>query len=96
MPKTINNTGKFQDMGTKLGQLVEEKQVAYGDSITTCVDAFKILFPDGIPPERYDDALIMVRVWDKLMRIATAKKAFGESPWKDIVGYGILGAVKDE
>jgi hypothetical protein len=32
----------------------------------------------------------------KLFRIATKKDAFGESPFKDIAGYGILGVANDE
>jgi hypothetical protein len=40
--------------------------------------------------------LAIIRVIDKLFRIATAKKALGESPWNDIAGYGILKAAQDE
>lgn len=35
--------------------------------------------------------LAITRIVDKLFRIATDKDAFGESPFKDIAGYGILG-----
>jgi hypothetical protein len=54
------------------------------------------LYPYGIKPEQYVDALGILRVIDKLFRIATKKDAFDESPWRDIAGYGILGAVRDE
>ena len=37
----------------------------------------------------------MVRVIDKMFRIATDKDAFGESPWRDICGYAILGISND-
>jgi len=40
--------------------------------------------------------LAMIRVIDKLFRIATKKDAFGESPWRDICGYSILGVANDE
>lgn len=36
--------------------------------------------------------LITVRIFDKLKRIATDRDALGESPYRDIAGYGILGA----
>jgi len=37
-----------------------------------------------------------VRTLDKVCRIAKGNKdAFGESPWRDIAGYGLLGAVRD-
>jgi hypothetical protein len=40
--------------------------------------------------------LAITRVIDKLFRIATKKDAFGESPWRDICGYAILGIANDE
>lgn len=42
--------------------------------------------------------LAIVRVFDKMMRIATDKDAFGEDPWRDIAGYAILlhGLNQDE
>lgn len=40
--------------------------------------------------------LCLVRILDKMFRIATDKDALGESPYRDIAGYGILGAVKDQ
>ena len=52
----------------------------------------RMLYPDGIPPEQMTDALAIVRIIDKLFRIATKKDAFGESPFRDIAGYGLLGA----
>jgi hypothetical protein len=33
----------------------------------------------------------VVRILDKLFRIANDKSAFNEDPWQDIAGYGILG-----
>ena len=39
--------------------------------------------------------LAMTRIIDKLFRIATHKDAFGESPFKDIAGYGILGVANE-
>ena len=82
----------FTEIGTELGKLVAEKNAAYGDSFAKSGEFLRLLYPTGIKPEQYGDALAVVRVFDKLMRIATAKDAFGESPWRDIAGYGILGA----
>ena len=42
----------------------------------------------------YGDVLTIARIWDKIKRIATDKDAFGESPYKDIAGYAILGVGK--
>jgi hypothetical protein len=40
--------------------------------------------------------LAITRIVDKLFRIATKKDAFGENPFKDIAGYGILGIANDQ
>jgi hypothetical protein len=88
--------GKYQQAGAKLGKLVDEKNAAYGDSFSKSGDVLRILFPDGIAPDQYDDALGVVRVLDKMFRLATAKRAFGESPWGDIAGYGLLGKLRDD
>ena len=82
----------FTEIGSDIGGLVEKKNAAYGDSFAKSGEFLRLLYPTGIKPEQYGDALAVVRVFDKLMRIATAKDAFGESPWRDIAGYGILGA----
>ena len=87
---------KYAEMGRALGELTQEKNEAYGDSFEKSGEVLVLLYPSGIRPEQYRDALAIVRVVDKLFRIATRKEAFGESPWKDIAGYGILGAVADE
>lgn len=87
---------RFKDIGTKIGALVDEKNVAYGNAFAKSGDFLKLLYPDGIKPEQYTDALIIIRIFDKMMRIANKKDAFDESPYGDITGYGILGVSKDE
>lgn len=86
---------KFEDLARKIGSLVDEKNVAYGNSFEQAGDFLRLLYPDGIPPEKYGDMLCVVRIFDKLKRIATNKGAFSESPYQDIVGYGLLGVEKD-
>lgn len=83
---------EFQRIGDEIGTLVQTKNKAYGDSFSTGAAAFRLLYPDGVKPEQYEDMLCLVRIWDKMMRVATSKDAFGEDPYRDITGYGILGA----
>lgn len=83
---------KFEDLAKKIGSLVDEKNTAYGNSFEQAGDFLRLLYPEGIPPEKYGDMLCVVRIFDKLKRIATKKDAFGEDPYADIVGYGLLGA----
>ena len=81
----------FRQIGTQIGFIVEEKNQAYGSSFATSGDALRLLFPQGISAERFTDVLLLARIWDKMMRIATNRDALGEDPYADIVGYGILG-----
>jgi hypothetical protein len=86
----------YKDIGTEIGTLVDEKNAAYGSSFAESHKILSVLYPNGIKPEQYTDALAIIRVIDKLFRIATAKDAFGESPWRDIAGYAILGVANAE
>ncbi len=86
----------FEKIGTDIGKLVKEKNVAYGDSFSKAAKILETLYPDGVKPEQYVDMLAVIRVLDKLFRLATRKDAFGESPWKDICGYAILGVANDQ
>ena len=81
----------YKQIGEEIGSLVDEKNAAYGSSFAESHKILSVLYPNGIKPEQYTDALGIIRVIDKLFRIATAKDAFGESPWNDIAGYAILG-----
>ena len=86
----------YTNIGTKIGTLVAKKNAAYGDSFSRAQDILKVLYPDGIQPEQYTDMLAIIRVIDKLFRLATDKDAFGESPWNDIAGYALLGIANAE
>ena len=80
----------YQIIGNDIGKLVDEKNEAYGDSFHKSGEILKILYPLGIKEDQYEDMLYVVRVIDKMFRIATAKDAFGENPARDIAGYSIL------
>lgn len=92
----INKEDKFIDKALEIGRLVTEKNKAYGNSFVESAKILKILYPDGIKPEQYIDALSMVRIIDKQFRIANKKDAFGENPWMDINGYSLLALVNEE
>jgi len=87
---------RLREIAEEIGALTERKNAAYGDSFDKCGAFLQLLYPRGIAPEQYGDALALARIFDKQMRIATQKGAFGESPYRDIAGYGLLGAARDE
>lgn len=80
----------YEGMGQKIGRIVDAKNRAYGNSFANAGRIMEVLFPKGIPPEQMDLALVLVRIVDKLGRIANDVTAFGEDPWMDIAGYAIL------
>ena len=86
----------YKEIAAGIGILVGEKNAAYGDSFGRSSEILNILYPSGIHPSQYRDALAITRVIDKLFRLANKKDAFGESPWRDICGYALLGIANDE
>ena len=86
----------YEQIGVAVGKLVQKKNLAYGDSFGQACHILEVLYPAGIKPEQYRDALAITRVIDKLFRLANKKDAFDESPWRDICGYAILGVANDE
>ena len=81
----------YEELGRQIGNLVDRKQKAYGNSFGFSGEFLKLLYPEGLDPEDYQDALCLIRIFDKCKRIATQKEAFEEDPYKDIAGYGLLG-----
>lgn len=90
-----NMLSTFEEIGKAVGKIVSEKNRAYGDSFSQSGMILKILYPNGISVEQYDNALYIIRTIDKLFRIATMKDAFGENPAMDICGYSILDVWRD-
>ena len=87
-------TKSFTELATGIGKLVEEKNKAYGSAFDRAGDFLRLLYPDGIKPDQYKDMLCIIRVFDKLMRIATSYEGTEEKKveaYSDIAGYSILG-----
>lgn len=82
--------GSYAELGLEIGQLVDKKNAAYGDSHAKSAAFLRLLYPNGITPENYEHALAIIRVFDKLSRLATNNDPFGENPWQDIAGYSML------
>jgi len=83
-------TPEFDRIGHEIGLLVKEKNAAYGDSFNHSGKIMEFLFPNGIPPEKYTIALALVRILDKIFRLATNPSYNNENCWGDIAGYCIL------
>jgi len=86
----------YAELGKEIGELVTEKQAAYGDAFGRAGEVLRILYPGGVSPDGYRDLLTVTRVLDKLFRIATDRDALGESPWRDVAGYALLATMATE
>ncbi len=91
----MNPPPNYRNIGQQIGELVAKKNIAYGDAFNRVGDVMRIIYPDGISLEQMDDAFPVARIVDKLLRIANDRDAFGENPYEDIAGYGILGAGRE-
>jgi hypothetical protein len=81
---------KYFEAAGRIARLVSEKQAAYGDSFGQSHKIVEVLYPNGVSREQLPDFLTMIRIIDKLFRIANKKNAFGEDPWQDVMGYALL------
>lgn len=94
------NRLRYSRHGYQVGRLVAEKQEQYGDSVGKTRDVLRSLWPQGVPTYAYGDLLLVVRVLDKLARLAAQgvdrQDQGGESPWRDIAGYALLALEKSK
>jgi len=79
-----------KQIASDLADLIEKKNKAYGNAFAKTTEILKQLYPNGIKVEQYSDIHVIVRVLDKLSRIANNNDPFGESPYQDIAGYSLL------
>ena len=79
-----------------IATLLEQKNLAYGDAFAKTTQILELLYPNGIQKEQYKDVHVIVRMLDKISRIARDNDPMGESPYMDIAGYAILSIARDE
>jgi len=86
---------RYEEIAQQVAILVEKKQYQYGDSFGNADKILKILYPHGISVDQYQDLLTIVRIVDKLFRIARGDQG-EESAWQDINGYSLLALAMSE
>jgi len=81
----------FKELAAELATLLEEKRRAYGNNMEIAPKVLDLLYPDGVRRDQYPTMLLLVRILDKISRIATGggRWALGEDAWKDIAGYAL-------
>jgi hypothetical protein len=94
--KTVDMTSlTYEELARVIGALTAEKNRAYGSSFQDAGKILRVLYPHGVPVDSFDDMLALVRIIDKMFRIASGNDGFeGESAYRDITGYGLLGLMR--
>lgn len=87
----------FESKSSELARLLTGKAEEYGPigSFEKSTDVFLCLYPNGVRPDQMSDFLTLVRIVDKLFRIANHTAGDLEDPYSDIAGYCILTLIKD-
>lgn len=92
--KLLETPIDYETLASEIGVLLNSKQKAYGNAFGEMEKIITVLYPQGIKPYQYKDALTLVRILDKIFRIANlpedGKDLLNEDPWSDIAGYSIL------
>lgn len=83
-------THHYDQTAASIAAMLETKQVQYGDSVGTAPAILALLYPDGVRVDQYADLLTVVRMLDKLKRVATANADDPEDAWVDLCGYSLL------
>lgn len=84
----------FMQIAEDIGKLLESKNSAYGDAFAKTTKILELLYPNGISIDQYKDVHVIVRMLDKIARIARDNDPMGESPYQDLAGYGILACAR--
>ena len=85
-----SNPNGFYDIASELAEMLTDKNRKYGDSYARMAHVLPIFYPEGVPGNHLLDAVFILRIIDKLMRIASAQSDDEEDPVADIAGYAIL------
>jgi hypothetical protein len=89
----------YEALASEIGRLTDTKSKQYGDSAERAEKIMKVLYPNGVPVEAFRNALLIVRMCDKLCRIATQDTTGvdggGEDAWRDMAGYSLIGAKRN-
>jgi hypothetical protein len=86
---------KFKKITDDLASILSIKDEAYGNAFDKTTQILSLLYPNGIRVEQYKDLHVIIRMLDKISRIARDNDPLGESPYMDIAGYSILSLARD-
>ncbi|TCJ00469.1 hypothetical protein E0Y62_26720 [Cytobacillus praedii] len=96
-----SKSGRFTEIALELGQFTDEKNKQYGSSVDATYEMIKVLMERYtydeenylMPKSLLQHILLQVRMMDKQNRLFNnpSGKGDSESPYKDLVGYSLIG-----
>jgi len=77
---------------------IEYKEIKYGKVDSKIGKILEILYPNGINKDKIGESMFVIHVLEKICRIINEFNNSNEvtESYKDLIGYGILGFVKDK
>ena len=79
---------RYEQAAAELGTLVADRNRTYGNSFAKTGEFLRLLYGEAISADRFNDALLLVRMFDKQMRSAAGHMS---DSYRDIAGYALLG-----
>lgn len=86
----MTKDSQYHTIAEGVAELVLQKQKEYGNGVLRSNRMMLQLFPDGIPAAKYRDAFTLVRLMDKISKIAADENSATGEPWRDIAAYSLL------
>lgn len=87
----------YEALASEIGRMTDEKGRQYGNANVKVEAIMKVLYPEGVPVYALRNALLIVRMLDKVCRIANqgpdGLDKGGEDPYRDLAGYALIGAM---
>lgn len=80
----------LEELGASVGRMVGTKRIAYGNSTGVTAKIMKLLLPNGVKPEQYEDVQFANRIIDKISRRLASGNGDDEDAIKDGAGYFLL------
>ena len=74
---------KFKKITDDLAQILSIKDEAYGNAFDKTTQSLSLLYPNGIKVEQYKDLHVIIRMLDKISRIARGIPVGGDIEYAD-------------
>ena len=78
----------FENIAKQVVDAVQRGNKETGNCITETTKVIRILFPNGIPSGKEQDEAIIVRILDKMFRIANAQ-GNTSAIWQELTAYAL-------